>query len=217
MTASAACCACSPVRGRGPEAETGEVPRFEALRVRPKFTTAEKEPPNSNPKNAGCPKNRKAARRAARDAAPPPQRERRRRRGRLRRDEGEPRAHARGRAAAAAGDRDSRAAAPRGRRPRRRRQRPAAPRAGVLPARAHRRDVDPARRARDAARARGSRDCVEIKLHDVVSVAASARWRGVSTPSPRRCSRNNLCSMALKSAKSTKFRRLRGRHRGAEK
>ena len=52
---------------------------------------------------------------------------------------------------------------------------------------------------------------------DVVSVAASARWRGVSTPSPRRCSRNNLCSMALKSAKSTKFRRLRGRHRGAEK
>ena len=81
-------------------------------------------------------------------------------------------------------------------------------RAGVLPARAHRRDVDPARRARDAARARGSRDCVEIKLHDVVSVAASARWRGVSTPSPRRCSRNNLCSMALKSAKSAKFRRL---------
>ena len=39
-------------------------------------------------------------------------------------------------------------------------------------------------------------------------VAASARWRGVSTPSPRRCSRNNLCSMALKSAKSAKFRRL---------
>ena len=38
------------MRGRGPEAETGEVPRFEALRVRPKFTTAEKEPPNSNPK-----------------------------------------------------------------------------------------------------------------------------------------------------------------------
>ena len=40
--------------------------------------------------------------------------------------------------------------------------------------------------------------CVEIKL---VSVVASARWRGVSTPSTRRCRRGSVGSMAWRFTK----------------
>ena len=39
---------------------------------------------------------------------------------------------------------------------------------------------------------------------DVVLVTASARWRGGSTPSTRRCPRHRVCSMAWRSTKASR-------------